>query len=321
MTVDHTQTIETLKQYPPTPITPEMHIAEVARALMHENFLVLLTCEPDCRSGKHADKLEQMRSAARHLLTLLDILDPYLGHKKTRKLKKRLRKLLVAARNVRDLDAMMKDLLVYGEAADSRMTVAGIIAHMDAQRLVAQTRLVSVLDSKKYNKALAKLEALLIQPVSNVFELDDDPTAPHQARHVLPVVIHQQFAAVRAYEAVMQRIPADYYQDFYEETLKLRYLLSAFEPLLGKTVGDYQNELGRFSRTLEEISDINATLARLIRLPRISLASSQVQALKQYRKNLQARQEKRKEDIPEAWEVFNSRKVQEKLAQALLVLR
>lgn len=318
MTQLYAERIDALKSQSVPPIQPDDHIAEAIRKLLHTAFITLLEREAACREDRSSEAMREMRATAWQLWTFTEMIAPDVPGKTAKRTRKRLRKLIRRLDGVRELDIMMRDLLVHGEGSSDRMVIAGIIAHLDAKRLVRRNKLIKHLDSKKYRKFIKKYEKFL----NSSFEdwLGEDDEMPHQVRHTLPAMLHEQLAAVRAHETLLADADADMLQDLYDDVRRLLCLLEGFEPVLGKSVGDYIDAVVTLRDKLEQVADTSRTLDRLIHLPRTTLDTAQFAALKRYRRRLQAQRDQLVNEFPDHWAAFNRRAVQKDFSNGVLVL-
>ncbi|MEO0562204.1 MAG: CHAD domain-containing protein, partial [Chloroflexota bacterium] len=198
------------------------------RAAMHTNFVALLEHEVECRRDKNIEALRTMLRAVFQLRALVKIAEDDFDQKTIKKAGKRLRKLSRCLADVHELDVMMRDILHYGAALSHRRTIATIVAHLDAQRLLAKAQLIEYLDSKKYRKFLKRFQAFLLAPADEVLDLTpiDDPTAPSEVRHLLPVVLHQQLAKIRAYDTFMDASDNEVFVAMRNDVWLFRYTLT-----------------------------------------------------------------------------------------------
>ena len=314
--------IAALKTYSVPPIHYEDHIVQAVQQLMHGYYVQLLEWEGASYDDKTMNALRQMSTIVGHLQVLLELVEDYMDAKMVKRLGKRLRKLQSRLSDVLELDMMIRDLLQYGEAATHRMTVAGIVAHLDGQRQVAHARALKYLKKKKKYADLKKiLDYVVTNPPDEVFETEGQRRhEPYQVMHVLPVIIHERLAVIRTYGRELPLTDWELYDEVYERLQQFQYLLLNFEPILGETCVAYLSTIARVQDKLDRLTDINQTLLRLIHMPRISLDGAQVEALKDYRRDLRVRREKLIAEFPTHWIEFHMPKTQEQLMRSLLTL-
>lgn len=321
MTQHHVTHIATLYAELDTTLQAEQTMLFAVRVLMLHQFKLLLDSEQVCRVDKQADALNGMQNNVRQLQTLLRLVESDMHPKRAKKIRKRLKRLSEHLDNVYELDVMMRDLLRYGEGVDHRMTIAGLVAHLDARRLVAKDRLIRYLDSPKYHDLLDDLLSVLQEPLADVFSLEDYKRyEPQQVRHVLPVLVHQSLATIRAYDVVIADMDAEKIMLLRSHIHDLTCILNGFEMLLDDCVVDYLDTLNHLGIMLDRIYQTSQTLNRLIHLPRASLDAAQLTALKHYRRNLRDRRETMLQELPDEWKTFNQKTHYHRLFNVLLAL-
>lgn len=319
MSHHHAERIDELHDHQPPSPQPTDPLAMVLRAQMHRQFILLLQAEGPCRLDKNVEALRAMRRAASHLHMMVVLAEVEMGGRTAKKVEKRLRQLCERLDAVHELDVMMRDILHYGAALAQRMTIASIVAHLDAQRLLAKQQLTEFLDSKKYAKFILRFQAFLLEPVEDLLD-PPDPGDPHQARHRLPALLHEQLATVRAYDPFLSFDDNEVFTDLRADLTRFQQILVCFEDMLGSSVNAYLKDLNELGELLDRIAELSATVNRLVHLPRINMDPDQLQALQDYRKDLRTRRERLYNQLPPLWHDFNLRRTQENLSESILVL-
>jgi CHAD domain-containing protein len=323
MSERYAKRLEKLRSQAVPPCTASDPMTLVIRRLMQLQFIRLLSHEEACRSDKNIDALRTMRQIVYELRTLVSIMEDTYDQPTAKRAQKRLRQLSERLDDVHELDVMMRDILHYGAGLAQRMTIASIVAHLDAQRLLAKERLLDFLDSKKYAKFIKRFYRFLKKPAADVLifaEDDIDPGEPHQVQHLLPVLLHHQLATVRAYGGFVEEADPEVFTAMRDDVRLFRYTLSCFEDLLGTSATAYLVDVKKLEDLLSNINASSETLRRLIHLPRINMDSDQLAALKSYRRDLRNRRERLYRELPDLWTTFNRRHTQENLTQSIMVL-
>jgi CHAD domain-containing protein len=315
----HAERIDELRDHKPPPLRPTDPLPVVLRAQMHTQFVQLLQTEDACRLDKNVEALRTMRQAAAHLHLMVTLTEAEMGIVTAKKAEKRLRQLGDCLDAVYELDMMMRDILHYGAALAQRMTIASIVAHLDARRLLAKHQLVEFLDSKKYAKFVKRFQQFLLEPIEDFVD-EPDPGDPQQTRHRLPALLHEQLATVRAYDPFMESNDSAVFTDLRADLTRFRHILVCFESMLGSSVTAYLKDLNALSELLDRIAELSATVHRLVHLPRLNMDTDQLSALQGYRRDLRTRREKLYQQLPALWQDFNLRRTQENLSQSILVL-
>lgn len=300
-------------------IAPEDTITESGRKILLAEFTKMLKHEAGSRTGEDVEDVHDMRVATRRMRSLFRLLKPFFKSKDIRPFSRELREIAWALGDVRDLDVMIDDLREYqqGQEEAAQTELAEIIALLDRRRAEARGVLVSIFDSKTYRRFLKGYSTFVTTP-GKAWKSDDGAVVPHQTRHVLPGLIHERLAAVRAYESVLEDVDDVTLHALRIEFKRLRYTLSLFESVLGSQIDDFIDEIRAVQDALGHLNDVHAARSLLDttlegdELPEAALV---------YFNHLEARAAAHRAQFAEAWERFNTRKVQQKLSNAILALR
>jgi CHAD domain-containing protein len=222
---------------------------------------------------------------------------------------------------VRDLDVMIHDLTAFLPEVPAKQTAAmqGVIDSLDQRRTVARARLVQVLDTKAYRRLCQDFAGFLTTPGAGARSLDGDSPVPHQVRHVMPPMIYERLAEVRAYDAVLPTEDVPLLHQLRIAFKGLRYTVSLFDNLLGPEVGGFIGELKAVQDHLGRLNDIAVAHEQLGSLM-ADLEGDQSAALWLYLEYLDAERPALVAQFPAVWKRFNSKPVQRKLALAVLNL-
>ena len=80
--------------------------------------------------------------------------------------------------------------------------------------------------------------------------------SPHQVRHLLPLLLHERLAIVRAYDVVLPATEDTTLHALRVEYKQLRYALEFFGPLLGNSAQSFLVEVKAMQDLLGRINDI-----------------------------------------------------------------
>ena len=86
--------------------------------------------------------------------------------------------------------------------AQSQAALAAVIGVLDLSRSKHRQRLNTLFDSKGYRRFLSDFSRLCQKPGRGTAKLRNEE-APHQVRHVLPLLLHERLARVKAYDTVL----------------------------------------------------------------------------------------------------------------------
>ncbi|MEQ8672346.1 MAG: CHAD domain-containing protein [Aggregatilineales bacterium] len=315
-------TIDMLKSYVES-VEATDTMAEAGRKILLADFVTMLDNEKGSRTGKDIESVHDMRVATRRMRTTFNLLGAYYKSKPMRHYVESLRILARKLGEVRDLDVMIANLQAYQEKLEDeedRTNLAKVISKLDKQRSKARKQLISHLDSKEYAQFVETYTSFLTKPGKAAKAVDEDEPVPFQVRHVVPVIVHEYLANVRAYDNVLEDAEIEILHALRIEFKQLRYLIENFRDVLGNTAGDFIVEVKTMQDHLGRIQDIdvaNEALESLIS----DLKKSQRPVLEKYITAISAEHPILVEAFPEVWARFNTRTVQQKLSNALLMLR
>jgi len=304
------------------PVQPEDTMAEAGRKILLRELVRMLQHEQGSRSGDDIEDVHDMRVAIRRTRSAMRLLKPYLKGKAIRPYNRGLRHLGWVLGEVRDLDVMIENLKTYQTALDAEAAAAFqlVIDELDQRRALARDALNEYLDAKAYRRFIRDYSDFLTQPMREGRHAANGAVAPYQVRHVLPAMIYDRLAAVRAYDTVLPEANAGTLHALRIEFKRLRYTLSLFSDVLGSSAEEFVDTIKAIQDHLGHLNDSSVARARLEGLaddPEASYAD----VLAGYLAHLEAHEAELKAGFAEVWQRFNSRKVQQKLATAVLALR
>lgn len=303
------------------PVKSDDPITEAARQILLAEFVAMLEREAGSRSGEDIEDVHQMRVAIRRSRSLMQLLEPRFKHKVISTYSRDLRQIMRVLGPVRDLDVMIHDLTEYqATLSNERAAVAQEIIEALEQRLtVARRRLLKTLNHKDYRRFIKRYSQFLTTPGAGARVPDGSTVTPYQVRHVLPPMIAEHLAAVRAYETVLDSGDIDTMHALRIEFKELRYVISLFSDLLGDSIKDYVEELKQIQDHLGRLNDISVAQEHFGDLME-DLEGEQIELLWEYLGTLEVEQPQLVEQMPAVWKRFTSKTVQRKLMNAVLNL-
>jgi CHAD domain-containing protein len=138
-------------------------------------------------------------------------------------------------------------------------------------------------------------------------------------RHIAPVIFHQHLAQVKAFDTVLPTEDVPTLHALRIEFKRLRYTLTFFKDVLGATIEDFIDDVKDLQEYLGTLNDAVIARERLEHTPVLSPAEAAV--IEEYHALLDAQVAAKVGNFPELWTKFNTRSVQRKLSDALLVMR
>jgi CHAD domain-containing protein len=216
---------------------------------------------------------------------------------------------------------MIADLQQADMALDEAQQVSldMTINALDQRREVARKRLKTVLESKAYRRFIKEYESFLLTPGLGAKSLNGPGISPVELRHVLPPMIYEYLASVRAYDSALDQAEIATLHALRIEFKRLRYAVSLFSEVLGKEVSGFIDEIKVMQDYLGRLNDIDVARHALLKLMD-DLEPDQNAVLRIYIDSLVAEEPVLMQAFPKYWQHFNSKPVQRKLANAVLAL-
>ena len=303
-----------------SPLDPEDAIPEAVRKILLENYIKMLSHEEGSRTGEDIESVHKMRVATRQMRSALRVFGSYFIGKRVQPYKRVLRATARYLGAVRDLDVMIESLNASAQHLDEegQAAIAGIVATLDKRRIQARKRLVTWFDSKTYRKVLKDFTRFLLAEGHGSVRPESD-VMPFQVRHVVPTIFYERLAAVRAYDTIIPDSNVEALHALRIEFKRLRYTISFFEPVLGTSATEFIEDIRTMQDYLGHLNDVTVAHRVLDGLNKLSEAEQA--ARDAYLAKLEAEEAEHVAGFPEVWNRFNSRTVQRKFSEALLVLR
>ncbi len=301
-------------------ILPSDLVAEAGRKIFAGQVRRMRRQEVGSRTGEDIESVHRMRVAIRRMRSLLKLIPDYYQAGTVSKLERGLRDIARALGGIRDLDVLILDLENYATTLppDQQAHIQAVIDRLDRRRRNRRDRLNALFDSKSYATFLRQLRRFGKTPGKGARRIKRR-SAPQQLRHVLPLLLHQRMAQVKAYDVVL---PSSDINDLHElrvEFKQLRYAVEFFQPVLGSSAGRFLQSVRTMQDFLGRINDISVFMESVSRLKK--LRPAEAAALENYRAALKAEQDRLRDQFDELWTRFNNRATQRLFSDSLLVLR
>lgn len=299
-----------------SPIETTDTISAAGRKFVLADTIRVIALKDGATLGEDPEFVHEMRVATRRMRSMLRLLAPYYRRKQVKRLQKPLRWLANRLGAVRDLDVLLDDL-------QKRETteLGELLERLTAKKVKAAKKLRSALDGGDFTDLVESLAAFALDPED---PLADSAPLPVEVRHVVPVLLHQQLAAVRGFNPLFEEgAPHDF------ETLhalriafkRLRYATTAFTDVLGPTSASFVTELKSVQDHLGRLNDVVVFEERLAKYAGKGKKSLDLPGLDATRETLRGEAASLADSFAQAWAKFSSRTVQKHLSDALLALR
>jgi triphosphatase len=229
----------------PTSMTPSPNVGEVAFAVLRRNVGVMLAHEPGTRLGEDIEELHDMRVATRRLRAALAMFVEALPVR-AQHFRVELGWLADALGGVRDLDVQLERLAVWtGEVPEEdRGSLAELARLLDRERDEARRKLLAALDSRRYERLVAGVGAMLRQGPSR-----RSAAAMAPAVTVVPGLVRDRHDA--AMKAARRARRSGLAPDFHRLRIRgkrLRYALEFVAEV-------YEGQTSRYVRRVVQLQD------------------------------------------------------------------
>lgn len=295
-------------------------ISEAGRKIFADLLVDMKENEFGSRSGEDIESVHQMRVASRKMRSLFKIIRDHYKPKAVAKYSQGLRNIGNALGEIRDLDVLIEDMQAFqttlGE--DSQVSIKQVIKKLDKKRHKNRVKLNALFDSVPYHKFIKRL-TVFTQTQNKEARSVSDKSAPHQVRHLLPILLHEQLASVRAYETVLEGAEDEVLHALRVEFKQLRYALEFFKPVLGTSGEHFIKDVKAMQNLLGRINDIAVFKERATRIKR--LTPEQQAVIEQYCDTRTQELNEHRNQFYVQWQSFNKRTTQRQFADALLILR
>lgn len=246
-------------------LTADDTMAEAARKTLYFHFKRMVNHEAGTRRGEDLEELHDMRVATRRMRAAIRVCGAYLDMKQIKPFVKQIRRVGRILGTVRDLDVFKQKAQTYLNTVppDRQNELDPLFAVFNGQYQSARTRMLDFLDSQRYNRFKKEFEKFLKNrgaAALPAFTSRNEPV-PQRISHVLPIVLLQRLAAVRAYEDCIRArdITLEQLHRFRIAFKGLRYTLEFFKEVLPQDAEQLIEELKRLQDHLGDIQDCVVT--------------------------------------------------------------
>ncbi len=232
-------------------------IGELTFAVLRKQYLELVRREPGTRLGDDPEELHDMRVAARRLRAALSLFSRFIDPD-FETIRSELSWVAAALGEVRDLDVQLEELQRWEAVLDERDAAAldGLVQEIGRRRESARERMLSVLDSDRYDALIDQFGAMLRNGAGT------DASEP--ALVVAPDLVMRRH---RRFQRQADRLgPESEDADFHAVRIdgkKLRYALEFVSPLYGKTAQRFILDLVRVQDVLGRHQDSTVAIDHL----------------------------------------------------------
>lgn len=250
--------------------TPEMDLAAACRLFLHQQLLQILLNEHGVRMSKKPKYVHEMRVAIRRARAVILLFGHAFQHGALNPTEKGLKRLGSALGAVRDLDVALENLSAFhqDQPASQQAVIEPLRKEVKKRRRRAHTKLVALLDGKKYRKFIVVFEAFCGSDRADATKPQPDEAEihPSQLRHTAPSIILRTFEGIRAYEVAFannQRPTLATFHALRIQAKNQRYLLEFSQNLLGASGESVLLQLKELQEHLGQLNDARVEQERL----------------------------------------------------------
>lgn len=234
-------------QFGATTVSPEMTAGEVAYAVLRKQFGVLQANEPGTRLGEDIEALHDMRVATRRMRAALAAFRPVLTPRMQR-FRDQFGWVASALGEVRDLDVQLERMHEWRANFPPERAAAleGVEEVLNARRKVARKRMLTVLDSRRYERLCLSFAGALRAGPPKSFAPGRTPILA-----IAPDLVERRYKRLRKQgDLIKKKSPPEAYHLLRIDAKKLRYALE----FVGN--GIYGKPATDFSSRVTEMQDV-----------------------------------------------------------------
>ena len=234
-------------------------MAEAARKTLLYHLQKMMLYEPGTRVGEDPEELHDMRVATRRMRAAVRVFEDYLAMEQYRPFLKAMRETGRELGAVRDLDVFMIKTQCYIDSlpAEEQSGLDPLVEAWKTERDRARAELLAFLDDDRYQRFKKKFESFLRIPGAGAGRVtgDDGEPAPTRVGDVLPGVLFDRLALVKAYDGPISQpdAPLAVFHQLRITSKGLRYTLEFFQEVLG---ADSKPLIDRTKRVQDHLGDL-----------------------------------------------------------------
>ncbi|HSH04692.1 MAG TPA: CHAD domain-containing protein [Anaerolineae bacterium] len=244
------------------PLTTTDPLPLVARKIWAQEIQTVIAYEPEVRQAATIKGVHESRKAMRRLRTSFKLFAPYFQPDALRPFNRTFRRTMRRLGPARDLAVFSQKLDAYRQQdtlpPEHAPPLNTLATYITQQRLEADNQAKLAFTHKRYQTGLPKFLAFLHD--TNRHNQTYTPMDPHQIRHILPILLYQKIAYVRAYDGHVATCSDTELHQLRIEFKQLRYTLRFFSPLLDTPETSLLKELKQHQELLGDFNDASVAL-------------------------------------------------------------
>ncbi|MDP9352360.1 MAG: CHAD domain-containing protein [Chloroflexota bacterium] len=233
---------------------------EVAYAVLRTQVLAILKHEPGTRLGEDSEELHDMRVAIRRSRAAMSLFRDFLPPD-VQRLREELGRVARVLGEVRDLDVQIEQLAAWERASGEGggQAFKPVRDILTARRERARRRMVQVLDSRRYERILTELQALLSRGPGDAPE-----AASISIFETAPDLIQRRYRKLkRRGKNLNSSSPPEEYHELRINGKRLRYALEFLRKVYGEPVQALIPPLTRLQDLLGAHQDAEVAMSQL----------------------------------------------------------
>ena len=310
-------------------VQPDDPLAEAGRKVLRYHFVQMLRHEAGTRDGEDIEDLHDMRVATRRMRAAFEVFEDAFTSKAIRTHLKGLRATGRTLGRVRDLDVFMEKAHHYLDSLpeERRDGLRPLLHSWEQTREKAREAMVKYLDSQEYEAFKLRFDDFLNTPGAGARSVHE--ATPNLVREVAPGLIYDRYAAVRAFDTILESASLEQFHALRIEFKKLRYTVEYFREVLGPQAGDVIEELKALQDHLGDLNDANVATHLLrdflaewdVLQAKLPVGERQTpEPILDYMAYRYAERQRLMLTFSETWTRFNSPEFRQNLALAVSVL-
>ena len=294
-------------------LSADTPIAELGRRMMAAQLAIIQAHARALQQTADPQAVHETRKAIRRTYTAVRLFRPYFEPGLLDRYRRRLKKLMRRLAPCRDTAVFLGKLQAY--MADSGAALDSLVAHWQ-QQSAADLRLRRYLERPKWPAFWEKYAAFTQTTGQGALPLAT--TSAQKARYLIPVLLYQRVAGVRAYEDDSRSHPTQadivHLHELRIQCKELRYAFEFFAPLLGSEITPVIAVLEQLQDNLGDLNDARVALALLAQ------TAGQETAVAHYRAVQQAEIGRLLAEFQPLWAELTSLEWRRNLALAVAIL-
>lgn len=282
--------------------------------LAHESIIrQQLAPESQQASADLIGPIHDMRVTTRRLRSALRLFASFLPGKRAKRFRKTLAEIGIALGAVRDLHVLRLKAAQYMETLPeaNRHELTALLDDWQNRLDMAKQALIATFNSSAYERFTLDFAQFVAETSTR---LPDTSPRPSLVRHLVPSLIYQQFAIVRAYENALENAPLDLLHDLRIQAKRLRYLLEAFEEILGREARTVIEAIKGLQDHLGHIQDARIANQIMREYTMYTDERQPTSAVLQYMAVREAEIQSLLAEVQQAWRTFTRLEVRQSLA-------